>query len=220
MSNSILILGESGSGKTASLRNLDPDKCLLIQPVSKQLPFPNNSAWKNLSFDENGVARGSVTVLNDYSKIKQAIEFAPLMGKEIVIIDDFQYLMVNEFMGKAEVKGFDKFTQIGMHVWNLLNTCISAPPTLRIYFLSHIEAGDYGRLKMKTIGKMLDEKVVVEGMFTIVLRASLENGRHLFRTKNSGSDTTKSPMGMFDSDYIDNDLKLVDDVYKKYYGIN
>lgn len=218
MSNSILVLGESGSGKTTSIRNLDPKKCLLIQPIKKKLPFKSDD-WGPLRRNESGEMVGSVFNTDDPDNIRKAIENAQNLGKEIIIIDDFQYIMVNEFMMNSEVKGYDKFTNIGRHVWDIIMAAVNASENLRIYFLSHIETNDYGKQKMKTIGKLLDDKVVIEGMFTIVLKCFNENGRYMFQTQNNGSDTTKSPMGMFSEQFIENDLALVDKIYKEYYNI-
>ncbi|MDE9448107.1 ATP-binding protein, partial [Xenorhabdus bovienii] len=141
-------------------------------------------------------------------------------GKTTIIVDDFQYLMANEFMRRSEEKSFDKFTEIGSHAWNVIDNAIrQTPDNLRIYFLSHTEETQIGKVKMKTIGKMLDEKITVEGMFTIVLKTLVKDGQYFFTTQNSGFDTVKSPMGLFDSFEIENDLKAVDDAICEYYNL-
>lgn len=217
MGTATLILGESGSGKSASLRNMSAEKCILIQPISKPLPF-KSSDWK--VWDKK-TKQGSIYKSDDWQTIIAVIVRAYSYGKRIVIVDDFQYVMSNEFMHRANEKSFDKFTEIGAHAWNIINKSIGETPSdLRIYFLSHTEETQLGKIKMKTIGKMLDEKITVEGMFTIVLRTLTRDGNFLFTTKNNGSDTVKSPMGMFDAGEIENDLEMVDSTICEYYGLN
>ncbi|MBD2815961.1 AAA family ATPase [Xenorhabdus sp. Flor] len=211
-----LILGESGTGKSTSLRNLKPEETLLIQTIRKPLPF-RSTAWKPWNKSDT---KTSVFVSDNWQHIIKAIELAANYGKKIVVIDDFQYLMANEFMRRSEEKSFDKFTEIGSHTWNVINTAISkTPDDLRIYFLSHTEETQVGKVKMKTIGKMLDEKITVEGMFTIVLKTLVRDGQYLFTTQNNGFDTVKSPMGLFDSLEIENDLNVVDNAICEYYGL-
>jgi hypothetical protein len=139
--------------------------------------------------------------------------------RKIIIIDDFQYILANEFMRRSEEKGFDKFTEIGKHTWNIFNSLLHLPEDVRIYILSHTEETDAGQIKMKTIGKMLDEKITLEGMVTIVLRVVVQDGQHLFSTRNNGSDTTKAPMGMFEDPMVENDLAAVDAAICDYYDI-
>lgn len=205
----VLILGESGAGKSASLRNLNPADNILIQPINKPLPF--RTEW---------LAAGSKTVVrSDHSgQICDFIQRAARAGKRSVIIDDFQYIMANEFMRRSNETGFGKFTDIGRHAWDVVNCAAQVPGNMRVYFLSHVEADQNGRTKIKTIGRMLDEKITLEGMFTIVLGAQVVDGRHMFTTKNNGMDTVKAPMGMFETAEIDNDLKLVDDTICNYYS--
>ncbi|MBI0276887.1 AAA family ATPase [Hafnia alvei] len=216
MGTATLILGESGTGKSTSLRNITPENTLLIQTIRKPLPF-RSAGWKKWNKSEPAT---SVFTTDNWQSIIAAIKAASGYGKSIVIIDDFQYLMANEFMRRSDEKSFDKFTEIGSHAWNIIDKAINeTPDDLRIYFLSHTEETQMGRVKMKTIGKMLDEKITVEGMFTIVLKTSVKDGQYLFTTQNSGSDPVKSPMGMFDSPEIENDLQAVDAAICEYYGI-
>jgi len=210
VSTSTLIIGESGSGKSTSLRNLKADECLLIQTIKKQLPFKND--WKPVGTDG-----GNIYVNDDYEKIKSAMEKTQ---KKIIIVDDFQYMVVNEYMRRAQERGYDKFTEMCQHVHSLIiHSTQLADDDKRVYFLSHSERTEDGRTKCKTIGRMLDSMVTLEGLFTIVLKASKEDDKHFFTTENSGFDTIKSPMGMFESNRIDNDLKVVDDAIKSYWNI-
>ena len=199
----VLILGESGSGKSASLRNFSPGEVGVINVSNKPLPF--RTEIKTLNTD-------------DYSYIQSVLLSARAKS---IVIDDAQYLMANEFMRTAKVTGYQKFTDIALNFWNLVQTVIRQMPEDRIvYFLSHIERDQNSYEKMKTVGRMLDEKITVEGLFTIVLKTSVQDGKYSFRTQTNGMDTVKSPIGMFSELAIDNDLKLVDGIIRDYYGLN
>jgi len=213
MSIATLILGESGTGKTTALRNLDPAKTLLIQPVKKPLPF-RSAAWKLNEGGKNSA--GNVFATDDAPKIEALMRRSP---HEIVVIDDWQYILANEFMRRSDEKGFEKFTDIGKHAWNILMAASQLQEGRRVYILAHTITDESGRTKTKTIGKLLDEKITVEGLFTIVLRTSVRDGAYFFATQNNGSDTTKSPMGMFPEQLIDNDLAQVDQAICDFYGL-
>lgn len=197
----VLILGESGSGKSASLRNFKPGEIGLINVNSKPLPFKND--LKSVNTDS-------------YAKIEKVLKESKV---KTIVIDDSQYLMANEFMRTAKVTGFQKFTDIGLNFWNLIKAVSALPDDKIVYFLHHIETTDTGRQKIKTIGKLLDEKITLEGMFTIVLKTSVHDGQYRFSTQNNGFDTVKTPIGMFESEEIDNDLKAVDEAIRNYYKI-
>ena len=210
MSIPILIIGESGTGKSASMMGLDKDKTLLIQAVSKPLPFKSDwSKW------DKGSSTGQIISTDKHNFIVGAIKNAESWGKEIVIIDDFQYVMANEFMNRSSEKGYEKFTEIAKHAWEIVMAAQDAGD-IRVYFLSHSETIE-GRTKAKTIGKLLDEKITLEGLFTIVLKTAVTDEGYFFDTKNSGSDTVKAPMGMFE-DRIKNDLCHIDQLITEYYG--
>jgi hypothetical protein len=205
MSVAVMVIGESGTGKSASLRNMDPSSTLLIQTVRKPLPFPAKG-WKPV-------------VLDDWQRICNGIAKAPEMGKDKVVIDDFQYLLANEFMRRSAERGYDKFTEIGYHAWSVMKAAAEAADHVRVYLLSHTATDEQGTTRAKTIGRMLDEKITVEGMFTIVLRTVVTDLGYSFATQNSGQDTTKAPIGMFADRLIDNDLAAVDDAICKYYEL-
>lgn len=213
MSIASLILGESGTGKTTSLRHLDPANTLLIQPVRKPLPF-RAAGWA--LFDRERCRTGNVFVTDRSSDI---VALMHRTARKVVVLDDFQYVLANEFMRRSEEKGFEKFSDIGRHAWDILTAAGSLPDDVRVYILGHTQSDDFGRTRVKTIGKLLDEKIVVEGMFSIVLRTVVQNGRYSFSTRNSGSDTVKAPMGLFADELIDNDLAAVDAAITDYYGI-
>lgn len=217
MSIATMILGESGTGKTTSLRNLDPAQTLLIQVVSKPLPFRSTN-WKPVTKE---APQGAVWVSDNSDSIVKAMQRT---HKEIIVIDDFQYLLANEFMRRVTDKevgnaAFAKYNEIARHAWDVLMTATSLPEPKRVYILSHTATDDFGRTKIKTIGKLLDEKIVMEGLVTIVLRTVVQNGNYQFSTQNSGNDTVKSPIGLFEEPLIDNDLAVIDKAITQYYGL-
>ena len=198
----VLILGESGSGKSASLRNFKPDQVGVFNVGGK--PLPVRSKLKKVDTDSYKVIMGGLSCMKTPS----------------AVIDDAQYLMANEFMRRCKEVGFQKFTDMATSYWQLVQYVIKELPADRVvYFLSHIERDNNGNEKCKTIGKMLDEKITVEGMFTVVLKTHVQDGRYTFVTQTNGMDTVKSPMGMFDQLEIDNDLAMVDKTIREYYGI-
>ena len=196
------ILGHSGSGKSFSLRNLSPDNVGFINVVGKFLPF------KNAQFKQ---------VITDNPHY--ICELLRKSVAPIIIIDDFQYLMSNQFMRDSDIKGYDKYTQNGKNIWQILNTIsYEMKPYQRVYILSHTDEVD-GKTKLKTIGKMLDEKITPEGMVGIVLQTHIENGNHHFVTQNNGFTTVKTPYEMFADNLIPNDLELVDNAICEYYNL-
>ncbi|MEX3614555.1 MAG: AAA family ATPase [Burkholderia gladioli] len=217
MSIAVMVIGESGTGKSASLRNLDPNKTLLIQAVKKPLPFKSTN-WKPVAKGQSG----SIYVTDDSSNIVKAMERT---DKEIIVIDDFQYILANEFMRRVtdtEVgnSAFAKYNEIARHAWDILMAAGSLADYKRVYILSHTATDDFGKTKIKTIGKLLDEKIVMEGLVTIVLRTEVSDGEYTFTTRNNGRDTVKSPMQMFDADRVPNDLAEIDNVITTFYDIH
>ena len=216
-----MVLGESGTGKSTSLRNFDPQNTLLIQSLRKPLPF-RSPDWKPCVKDEDGNSTGNIFVSDKAATICSALERAK---QDIIVIDDSQYIMANEFMRGVtdEAKGneqFMKFNRIAHNMWSIFNAASQLPDHKRVYFLSHVQTDDHGKTKIKTVGKLLDEKITPEGMVSIVLRTHVINGKYSFSTQNNGNDTVKSPLGMFESESIDNDLNYVDQQICQYYGIN
>lgn len=202
MAKKVLVIGESGTGKSASMRNFDKSEILVINVARKDLPFRG-------SFEQ--------VATDDYRKIKKAMSETK---KKVIVIDDAQYLMANEFMRRATEKGFDKFTEIAYQYWELQQAINQLPDDVIVYELSHLERDQNGNEKVKTIGKLLDEKITVEGMFTVVLKTVVTDGRYCFQTQNSGKDTCKAPIGLFNEFLIDNDLKAVDTALREYYDLN
>lgn len=199
----VLILGESGSGKSASMRNFKPGEIGIINVSGKPLPFRNNLKTVNT---------------DNYEDIVKTIIAAKARA---LVIDDAQYLMANEFMRTAKVTGYQKFTDLALNFWKLIQVVINnLPPDKIVYFLAHVERDANGNEKMKTIGKLLDEKITIEGLFTIVLKTVVQDRHYQFATQTNGQDTVKTPMGMFDDLLIENDLKMVDSTIREYYGIS
>jgi hypothetical protein len=202
----VAVMGESGTGKSTSLRNFKQGEASVINVSKKPLPFRNTL---------------SVFKTDNYQEVQAMIKRAQAKS---VVIDDAQYLMAFEYMHRAKEKGFEKFTDIGANFFNLTQTAVALPDDKIIYFLFHIERTKDGNEKCKTIGQLLDEKITLEGLFTIVLKTVVlldgNNQRQFcFATVNNGSDTVKTPMGMFTEPLIPNDLKAVDTVIREYYGM-
>lgn len=212
MSIATMILGESGTGKSTSLRNLDPENTLLIQAVRKPLPF-KSKGWKPYDKTTNS---GSIIVTDQPGLIVAAMQ---KIKREVTVIDDFQYVLANEFMRRSDEKGFDKFTEIGRHAWDVLMAASNQSRGRRVYIMAHTASDELGRTRMKTIGKLLDEKITPEGLVTVCLRTVVRDNSYYFATQNSGADTTKSPMGMFDEPLIENDLAAVDAAIYSYYDL-
>jgi hypothetical protein len=197
-----LILGESGTGKTTSLRNFNSEDICYINPAKKPLPF-----------------KGKFEMLTGTTDIRKISLFIKQANKKIVIIDDGQYIMSFQYMHRLKESGWDKYNDIQSDYFQLIELADTLAEDVTVYFLSHLHVTEDGRQKIKTIGKMLDEKITIEGMFTTVLKTYVSDGKYFFLTQNSGSDTVKSPINMFPTFAIDNDLKYVDEKIRNYYEI-
>lgn len=219
MSIATMILGQSGTGKTTSLRNLDPAHTLLIQAVKKPLPF-RSSGWG--WYDKENKPDGNVIVSDNAGAIIKAMKGT---RRDVIVMDDFQYILANEFMRRVLDKetgnaAFAKYNEIAHNAWSILMTASQLADNKRVYILGHTQEDDNGRIKAKTIGKLLDEKITLEGLLTIVLRTCVINGQYIFSTKNNGLDTVKSPIGLFEDEQIDNDLALIDAKIFEYYNLS
>ena len=201
MAIAVLVMGESGSGKSCSMRNFNSDEVGIFNVASKPLPFKN---------DLKKVDKAT------YNSIIKALSKPNL---KTYVIDDSQYLMAFEMFDRAKETGYNKFTDIALNFKNLI-TFISTgvPDDVIVYFLHHVETTEQGRIKAKTSGKMIDNQLTLEGLFSIVLLASNEMNEYKFITQSNGFTTAKSPMGMFDPE-IDNDLKMVDKIIREYYNL-
>lgn len=198
----VLILGESGSGKSCSLRNFNENEVGIFNIAGKPLPFR-----KHLPAVENA----------HYADIIKGLK----LGKvKTYVIDDSQYLMAFEMLDRAKEMGYNKFTDIALNFRNLIDYIMrNTPKDYIVYFLHHTETTDTGKIKAKTSGKMLDNQITLEGLFSIVLLCKTDGKEHYFETQSDGFTTCKSPMEMFDVK-IDNDLKMVDTTIRNYYELN
>lgn len=196
-----MLYGQSGTGKSTSLRNFQKEDVSIINVSGKPMPFRHKLP----------------TVSTD--NYKQIIGGLPKIKTPSIVIDDATYLMVNAFMRNAKVQGYQKYTDMAFDFNSLIEAALKLPNDKIVYFIGHSNQADDGREQFKTIGKMLDNYVTLEGKFTIVLKTVVKDGQYYFSTKNNGMDTVKSPMGMFEEELIPNDLKAVDDVIREYYGI-
>lgn len=206
MATPVLIIGRSGAGKSTSMRTCVGKDFALINVLKKPLPF-----------------KGKIPSVqtDDYAKIMSALKGCK---QKSVVIDDAGYLITNQFMRGHSNAGkgngvFSLYNDLGDRFWSLIQFVVGLSEDVIVYFMMHEDKDDSGDVKPKTIGKLLDEKVCVEGMFTIVLRCVLDGEDHRFITQSANGAVSKSPMGMFDSLEIDNDLLLVDNTIREYYGI-
>lgn len=198
----VLILGESGTGKTTSLRNFKAGELAVVNVVGKPLPF-----------------RGDFEMLSKTTDASKIQKFMKNATAKSIVIDDCQYIMSFQYMRRIKENGWEKFNDLQSDFFNIIDSVGDLPDDVIVYFLSHLETKDDGRQKIKTIGKLLDEKITIEGMFTTVLKTHVSDGKYYFLTQNSGSDTVKSPLGMFTDFAIDNDLKYVDEKIRNYYRL-
>ena len=201
----VLIYGRSGTGKSRSLKNFGEDEITLINVEKKPLPFRKKFKY--------------IINTDNYNTVCRALNETP---SNIVIIDDAGYLLTNMFMREHSARGsgaatFDLYNDLGDRFWNLFETIKALPDNKIVYVIMHEEKDDQGEVKPKTIGKLLDEKVNIAGMFTIVLRCIEESGKHVFVTQAANGAVSKSPIGMFDDLTIDNDLAFVDQKIREYY---
>ena len=200
----VLVLGETGSGKTSSIKNFNTEEVGIFAVEKTFLPFK-----KDFKIAKHATYETIMTCFKSDPKLKA------------YIIDDSQYLLVNEMFDKAKDSGYGKFTDIALHFRNLIHFINhNLPEDVIVYFLHHTETdSNTGKIKAKTVGKMLDNQLTVEGCFNIVLLCSVEGTEHYFITQSDGYTTAKSPEGMFDL-RIPNDLKAVDTEIRDYYGLN
>jgi hypothetical protein len=199
----VLILGESGSGKTYSIKNMDPETTGILMVEKGRLPFRK-------PFPKTRTNAG-------YNVIMATLK-AHNMSR--YVIDDSQYLLVNEMFDRVKDAGYGKFTEMALNFRNLIHYVNqSLPEDVIVYFLHHTETdSNTGRIKAKTIGRMLDQQLTVEGCFDIVLLTAVEGSEHYFITQSDGYTTAKSPEGLFDLK-IPNDLKAVDVAIRKYWNL-
>ncbi len=198
----VLLIGKSGSGKSASMRNFKKEEIAIANVLGKPLPFKSNL---------------DAPKVDNYDILLKAIQNT---DKKVIVVDDANYLITNEFMNKSSVKGFDKYNEMGNNFFNLINGIKNIEGGKTVYLIMHEDTDDDGNVKPKTIGKLLDDKVNIQGMFTICLRSMYDNGNYIFRLKTNGLDCVKTPIGLFEEEQMENDLKLVDTKIREYYELD
>lgn len=204
-----IVLGQSGSGKTMGIKNMNKASTVICQVEKQRLPFKGTFPMtiKQASYP------AIMTLFKEINEGKRP-------DIKSIVIDDSQYLIVNEFFDKAAEKGYDKFTSIALNFRNLIHWVnVGLPEDVTVYFLHHTQVDEFGRTKAKTIGKMLDEKLTIEGCFDVVLMTERNQDGWWFRTHSTGNDPVKTPLEMFDDDLIPNDLAIVDAKVREYYGL-
>lgn len=227
MSKQLMIAGNTGSGKSTSLRNLDPKSTFVINCGKKDFSFPK--ARVNYTQFDKATLTGNVYNTDNFNQIINIISFIGTKMSHIktLVIDDFQFSMAASVMNNINIKGFEKWNELAAGIWNTLGAGNSQREDLTVVFIEHLES-DYDdsgvkQTKAKTVGKLIDKTVNLDGLFTTILYSeAIKNaeGRidYVFRTHTNGTDTCKTPMGMFEDDYIPNDLAVVIDKMKEYYG--
>lgn len=198
----VLLMGASGTGKSTSLRNLPTEETAIINVTNKPMPFRNKNGLK-------------IVTCTNYEQMINAIIKT---DKRIIVVDDSSYMMTFENFEKATQKGYDKFTTMAINYYNLIETPKKCDGEKIIYFITHEEIDENGISHPKSIGKMLSQQLVIEGLFSIVLRSMQKENQYVFQTHNDGTSVCKSPIDMFEDDFIPNDLAEVDKTIREYYG--
>lgn len=221
MSNAVLVIGKSGMGKSSSGETLDPKSTFWINVTGKDLPIKGwKKSYKSITDDKDkGNYLSSFNPVHILAVMDKISKERPDI--KCIVIDDYQYVMSFEYMSRTKEKGFEKFNDIGANAFNILQKSKALRDDITTIILTHSEVDNQGFTKMKTIGKMLDEKITPEGLFTVVLEADIskddtEKLQHIFKTKSNGDSVVKSPRGMFDKETIPNNLKMVLDSITKY----
>lgn len=222
----LCILGESGHGKSTSLRNLNPEETFIIATVPKPLPF---KGWKKkytpFKASKEGIT-GNYYVSSNWEQILKILQIINSKMPHIknVICDDMQYIMSYEFVDRATEIGYSKFSEIAQHLMEILRYSEKMRDDIKLVFLTHCEnVGDSLNPKyvIKTVGKMLAEKVTLEGLFTYIFFCKILEGadgnyEYKFLTNTDGAAMAKTPMGMFEEKLIDNDLDAIITQINKY----
>lgn len=203
----VIIYGKSGTGKSRSLKNFKEDELFLVNVIGKPLPFKGSFKYSIATDDLK-------TIMAGLSKMSE-------QNVKTAVVDDFGYIMTNLFM-RSHGSGdqFKLYNTIGDNIWSLINF-IQSPavaPDAVVYLIMHEDVAEDGTNKLRTIGKLLDQKVCLEGMVTVVLHSVIKGERYVFETQNNGSNIAKSPEGMFSGNEIANDLKAVDEAIRAYWG--
>lgn len=198
----VLVLGKSGSGKSTSLRNFKPDEIGILNILGKPLPFKGGATFEQIKRPNYGMVR---TVLGKNTKRAYAV-------------DDSTYLMANENFARATEPGYGKFTEMAQHFQQMVDAALATDDDTIVYLLHHVDENSDGSEKVRTVGKMIDEKYCIEGACPVVIDCRVIDGKHVFVTRNDGMNLAKAPMGSL-PDVMDNDLKEVDTRLREYWGM-
>lgn len=207
MAQKVLIMGESGTGKSTSMRNCDPATTAVVNPVGKPLPFKGSGKFAMLNGE------------TEARKICKWMKEQAATGKKLIVVDDFQYILAVPYMNRIKETGWDKYNDFGANYFEIIEVCKELPDDVIVAYMTHLETLENGLTTVKLIGKLLREKITIEGLFSIVLRTGVNEAKYYFYTQNSGKDTVKSPIGMFPAYAIDNDLNYVADKIRNYYEL-
>lgn len=199
-----LICGLSGTGKSRSMKDFATanEKIAVVNPVNKPLPFKHK-----------------FEMLNGETDSEKIVEFMKQTTAKVIVVDDFQYLLSIPYMKRIKETGWDKYNDFASNYMNVIDVCNELPDDVTVYFMTHTEVLEDGTETVKLIGKLLREKICIEGLFTIVLKTLVNDSKYYFVTQNSGRDNTKSPEDMFPTFAIENNLKYVDEKIRNYYEI-
>ena len=198
----VLVLGKSGSGKSTSLRNFKPDEIGILNILGKPLPFKGGARFEQIRRP-------------NYAMVASVLD---RNSKRAYVIDDSTYLMQNENFARAKEPGYDKFTEMAMHFQQVIDHALGTDEDTIVYMLHHTDENADGSEKVKTVGRMIDERYCVEGACTVVIDCIVQDGKHLFVTRNDGTNLAKAPMESL-PDVMDNDLKAVDTALREYWGM-
>lgn len=224
---SVAIVGNSGTGKSSSygivpeigIKGLNPKETAIFNVAGKDLPF---RGWKN-HYSGKLTEGGNYLESSDANQIAKAINYISTDRIDIknIVIDDAQYIMGFEFMRKAKESGYGKFADIGVNISKVIEAARTSRSDLKVYFMWHPEKDNLGNYKMKTVGKMVDDYLTLEGLFTVILYTNVNKGtdnkiEYTFVTNNDGESPAKSPVGMFKDLYIPNDLSFVSESINSY----
>ena len=216
MAEGMMILAKSGSGKTTSLRNFEPDEVMVIQCKKKRLPFPHKS-WTKWNKD---TSKGSIFNVDTFAGVNAVIKKMATVGKKVIIVDDLVYLFANQVMAEVDNTDWSKWTQLAIDFDSVIKTIESIDDDIRVYIMTHPDEDENGMIKMKSSGKLIEKLLTPEGQFTVVLGMTKNDNGSFFITNGSARDPYKSPMGLFKDKQVPNDLQAVDSAICDFWDID
>ena len=220
MAKLVAIVGETSTGKSTSIKYLDPKSNYIINVAAKELPFKGSEKLynrENKNYKEVEDAREILNLLQTLSKDAPQIK--------TVVIEDANYIMGFNMVNKATETGYTKFSLMAKDMKNLIMECKKLRSDMTIFYFTHPEVvedgGEIAGYKIKTAGKLLDSQIVLEGLFTVVLYSTVESkgdkSEYFFVTNRYKKYPAKSPIDMFKDIKIENNLKIVLEAVENYY---